>query len=201
MKKYFIEFIGAFFLILTVALTGNPIAIGFVLATLVYMGGYISGGHYNPAVTLAVLFIKKIDTRSALIYMIAQVLGGFVAAAAYLFIMGTTFVPTLGERVEPQSALFVEILFTFLLAFVVLNVAVTEKTKGNDYYGLAIGLALMVGAFAAGPVSGGVFNPAVAVGPMLFDFEQISTNAVNLLIYIAGPLLGGALAGLIYKIK
>src|ERR1700716_3522561 len=97
MKKYLIEFIGAFFLVLTIALTGNPVAIGFVLTVLVYMGGYISGAHYNPAVTLAVLLIKKIDKGEAMKYMIAQLLGGFIAAGIFYFIHGSNFAPSIAS--------------------------------------------------------------------------------------------------------
>ncbi len=201
MKKYLIEFIGAFFLVLTIAITGDPIAIGFVLAALVYMGGYISGGHYNPAVTLAVLLTKNIKPKPAVVYMVAQLLGGLVAAIVFIFLKGIYFVPAVAQNVTPTQAMLVEALFTFLLCSVVLHVAVTEKTKGNSYFGLAIGLALMVGAFAGGPISGGVFNPAVAIGPILLDANQINANLTNLIIYLVGPFLGAAVAALVYKLK
>ena len=205
LKSYLIEFIGAFFLVLTIALTGNPIAIGFVLATLVYMGGYISGGHYNPAVTLAVLLTKNIKPSQAFIYMVAQILGGLVAALTYGYLHTGTFAPALGPGVTFPQALLIEALFTFLLCSVVLNTAVSDKTKGNSYFGLAIGLTVMVGAFAAGPISGAVFNPAVAVGPILLNVDPaVSAQGIqltNLLIYLAGPFLGAALAAFIYKLK
>lgn len=201
MKQYLIEFIGAFFLVLTIALTGNPLAIGAVLIALVYMGGYISGAHYNPAVTLAALFAKKIAQREALNYMAAQVLGGLAAAVIFTLVNGGKFVPSIGKDVVWSSALLLEILYTFLLASVVLNAAATEKTKGNSYFGLAIGLTVMAGAFAAGPISGGVFNPAVALGPMLFDANNLNANMNNLLLYLIGPFIGGALASFVYKLK
>jgi aquaporin Z len=87
------------------------------------------------------------------------------------------------------------------LAHVVLNVAATDKTKGNDYFGLAIGMTVLVGAFAAGPISGGVFNPAVAVGPMLVDYGHIGTHLSNLIIYIIAQVIGAALAAAVYKLK
>lgn len=103
MKKYLIEFIGAFFLVLTIALTGNPIAIGFALTGLVYMGGYISGAHYNPAVTLTMLLTKKISQGEAAKYIIAQLFGGLVAAGIFSFISGSNFTParccTRGNRI------------------------------------------------------------------------------------------------------
>ena len=201
MKKYINEFIGTFFLVLTIALTGNPIAIGFVLTVLVYMGGYISGAHYNPAVTLAMLLVKKIDKGEAMKYIIAQLLGGFIAAGIFYLIHGSNFMPAIDVNASWSSAFLLEVLFTFLLASVVLNVAATDKTKGNDYFGLAIGMTVLVGAFAAGPISGGVFNPAVAVGPMLIDIGHIGTHLNNLIIYIIAQSLGAALAATVYKLK
>jgi aquaporin Z len=197
MKNYIIEFIGTFFLVLTVALTGNPIAIGAVLMVMIYMGGYISGGHYNPAVTLAVFLTHKIRARIAVRYMASQVAGGFAAAFVYSLIKNTFFMPAPGVGVTNLSAYLVEILFTFALASVVLHTAVSKKVEGNDYFGLAIGSTVMVGAFAGGAISGAVFNPAVALGPMLLNFESI--NGSHMILYIVGPFIGGALASYVYK--
>lgn len=198
-NKLIMEFIGTFFLVLTVALTGNPLAIGGALVALVYMGGYISGAHYNPAVTLALLLNKKISGEDAKKYMLTQLLAGFIAAGTYFFILGSNFIPQFGENVSVISASLVEILFTFLLATVVLHTAATDKTKGNNYFGLAIGLTLMVGAFAGGSISGGVYNPAVGIGPLLFDITNIESHLLNIAVYLLGPMTGGALAGLLYK--
>ncbi len=201
MKKYLIEFIGTFFLVFTIALTGNPIAIGFVLTVLVYMGGYISGAHYNPAVTLTMFLTGKIGQNEARNYVVAQLLGGLAAAGIYAFIHGSTFTPAIAANASWSSALILEVLFTFLLASVVLNVAATEKTKGNDYFGLAIGMTVLVGAFAAGPISGGVFNPAVAIGPMLVDIGNIGAHLNDLIIYIIAQSIGAVLAAVVYKLK
>lgn len=201
MKQYLIEFIGAFFLVLTIALSGNPIAIGFVLTVLVYMGGYISGAHYNPAVTLALVLTKNIKPAKSLGYILSQILGGLTAAFIYNFVSSKKFIPSIAETATPAQAVMLEILFTFLLCSVVLHTAATEKTKGNNYFGLAIGLTVMVGAFSAGPISGGVFNPAVAIGPMFFDYQNLALNINNLVLYLAGPFIGSILAALIYKLK
>ena len=198
MNKYLMEFIGTFFLVLVIALTGNPLAIGAVITGLVYMGGYISGANYNPAVTLALLILKKIDSETALRYMAAQFFGGFAGAIVSFIITNQYFVPQKSADISTLPALIVEILFTFLLVSVVLHVAVSSKTKNNDYYGLAIGLTVIAIAFAGGPISGGVFNPAVGLGPILFDFASISGNMENLLLYLIGPFTGGALAALLY---
>lgn len=198
MKKLLVEFIGTFFLVLVVSLSRSPIAIGFILMAMVYMGGYISGAHYNPAVTLGLWVSKKIRTNEALKYVAAQLLGGFVAAGVYAAIKQDFFLPAPGGGVSWMSAFVVEALFTFALVSVVHHVAATEKTKGNDYYGLAIGMTLLAAAIAGGPVSGGAFNPAVGVSPLLFDLSGMSSHVGTILLYAAGPLTGGALAGWVY---
>lgn len=198
-KKLLTEFIGTFFLVLVIALTGNPLAIGGVLVAVVYMGGYISGAHYNPAVTLALWVNKKLSDEAATKYVISQVLGGFTAAFVYALISGKSFIPAPGLGVTFLSAVLVEALFTFLLATVVLHVAATVKTRDNNYFGLAIGFTLMVAAFAGGAISGGAFNPAVGVGPILYNFASAESNINNLLLYIIGPGIGGLSAGFLYK--
>ncbi len=198
-KKLLVEFIGTFFLVLTVALTGDPLAIGGVLIALVYMGGYISGAHYNPAVTIALLINKKISNEDAKAYILTQLIAGIVASATYLFMTGERFTPTIARSATFATAGVVEIVFTFLLASVVLHTAATDKTKNNQYFGLAIGLALMVGAFAGGPISGGAFNPAVGVGPLLFDFQNWGAHLPMILLYLIAPVVGGGLASFVYK--
>lgn len=197
-KKLIIEFIGTFFLVLTVALTGNPVAIGFILMAMVYMGGYISGAHYNPAVTLGLFISKKISKDEARQYMAVQMVAGVVAALIYSILKQDAFLPHPGETVSMQVAFLVEVLFTFVLVTVVHHVAATDKTRGNQYFGLAIGMTVLAAAFAGGPISGGAYNPAVGVAPLLFDLAHISSHLGNILLYIAGPLVGGALAGWVY---
>lgn len=198
-NKLKIEFLGTFFLILTVAFTGNPLAIGGVLVALVYMGGYISGAHYNPAVTLTMLVTNKIKSFEAIQYIITQMTAGIFAALVYNMITANKFIPAIAADSNSTSAFLVELIFTFLLCFVILNVAATDKTKGNNYFGLAIGFTLMVAAFAAGPISGGAINPAVGISPLLYDFANIGKNIGTIGIYLLGPISGGVLAGLIYK--
>jgi aquaporin Z len=201
MKKYLIEFIGTFFLVLIIAFTGNPIAIGGGLTALVYMGGYISGAQYNPAVTLGLWLSNKINAKIATYYIITQCIASLAAAATYYFIQNSLFVPQIPRQVPFTSALLIEILFTFLLVSVVLHVAATEKTHGNQYYGLAIGFTVMAAAFVGGPISGAAYNPAVGLGPILFDVNNFVAHIPSLLVYLVGPFAGGTLASLVYKMK
>jgi aquaporin Z len=184
MKKYVIEFIGTFFLVLTIGLSANPLAIGAVLAAMVYMGGYISGAHYNPAITLAIWMRRKIDGLEAIKYVVVQLVAALVAAATYLTIKGHDMVVAPGAGVSFSTALLCEIIFTFALVSVVLHTAVSSKTKGNPYFGLAIGFTLLVGAYSVGSISGGAFNPAVGIGPNLFGWNSGSLS--NIALYLVG---------------
>lgn len=179
MKALFIEFVGTFFLVLTVALTGNPLAIGAILAAMVYMGGYISGAHYNPVVTLAMVWTDKLKAALAWRYIAVQLMAGIAAAATALAVSGERFLAKPGLDTSFGLALILEVLFTFALVSVVLHTAATAKTDGNSYYGLAIGLVVLAGAAAVGPLSGGAFNPAVGVAPALYDFGHLNLSLIG----------------------
>ena len=207
MKKLVTEFIGTFFLVLTIGLTVTsgsafaPLAIGSALMIMVYMGGHISGAHYNPAVSLAVLMRGKMNTSEMVQYWIAQVLGAIVAALVATWAAGQGFAPAPGAAASTAAALVLEFLFTFALALVVLNVATSPLTEGNSYYGLAIGFTVMVGAFAAGGISGGAFNPAVGLGPILVDTVHGGSSIGHVWLYLVGPFLGGAAAAWVYNLQ
>jgi aquaporin Z len=210
MHKYLTEFIGTFFLVLTVCLTGFPtnaplagLAIGCSLMIMVYMGGHVSGGHYNPAVSLAVLLRGKLDAKEFVPYVVSQVLGALAAGFVALRVQGGSFALKPGDGVSVWGALLVELLFTFALALVVLNTATSPRTEGNSYYGLAIGFTIVVAAIAGGGISGGAFNPAVGTGPTVVHAiaQGEGSTLANLWIYWVGPLLGGALAAGVYKFQ
>lgn len=198
MNKYILEGIGTFFLVFTIALTGNPLAIGAILIAMVYMGGYITGAHYNPAITIAVLMRGRITQPVALRYIGAQVLGALAAAFLYRLMNETAFSLTPGADADFFHIVVIEALFTFALASVVLHVATSDKVKGNYYYGIAIGLTLMAAAFAGSAISGGAFNPAVAIGFLVADYANLSDNVVNLMMYISSQIIGAVLAAKLY---
>lgn len=205
-RKLLTESIGTFFLVLTIGLAviGRvevaPLAIGSVLMAMVYMGGHVSGAHYNPAVTLAVWLRGKLPAAEILPYIGAQLAGAFVAALVAQGILGETFAPAPRAGLSVGAFLAVEVLFTFALALVVLNVATAPTTAGNSYYGLAIGFTVLAGAFVAGPISGGAFNPAVGFGPILVDALFGDGRALrSLWVYFVGPAAGGLLAAVVYK--
>lgn len=170
-----------------------PVAIGLTLMVLVYATGHISGGHLNPAVSLGAWIRGAMTATEMLIYWVAQALGALVGA-----LLCRAVLPMAEESAQIQtgSAFIVEAMFTFILVFVVLNVATAKANDGNSFYGLAIGATVMTGAFAVGPISGGGFNPAVALG--------LSVNGNfgwgNLWIYILAPFVGAALAALCFRV-
>jgi len=168
-----------------------PIAIGSALAVMVFAGGHVSGGHYNPAVSLAVFLRNKISFENMLIYWIVQLAGAILAAFITIYLKGEPSSTPL--QPDTLKALLAEFLFTFALCFVVLNVATMKATAGNSYFGWAIGFTVLVGAYAVGSVSGGAFNPAVALGITILNLSLWS----NIWIFIVANLLGGAAAALV----
>ena len=203
MNKYTIEFLGTFFLVLIIGLSQNPVAIGLGLAVLVYMGAHISGAHYNPVVSLAMLINNQIELKEFSFYLASQLLGS-VVATYFIMLLGNDF--NVVSNTNDISSFFVaEILFTFLLVFVILNVALNKNLKGNQFYGLAIGLTVTAGAFAVGNISGGVFNPAVSFGPSLFSFidpQVVGTNVSSsdfFIYYLISGIIGSVIASYLYK--
>ena len=207
MNKYITECIGTFFLVLTIGLSvlgGTPmapLAIGASLMVMVYMGGHVSGGHYNPAVSLAVLLRGKLQRRDVVPYMVMQVVGALAAAAIVYVVLGRTFAPAPAETASPLAALLVEVLYTTALCLVVLHSATAPQTTGNSFYGLAIGFTVTVGAFAGGPISGGAFNPAVGVGPIVVAALLGGGSVGDLWLYLVGPFVGGGLAAAVYRMQ
>lgn len=208
MKKYIVEFIGTFFLVLVIGNTvippgdaGDmaPVAIGVSLMVMIFAGGHISGGHFNPAVTLSVFLRGKCDVKDVVPYMAVQVGGAAAAAFTVMFLKGNEAMAAVTamdlSKTVPQ-ALLAELLGTFALCYVILNVATAKGTEGNSFYGLAIGFTVLCMAYALGGHSGGAFNPAVAVGISLMGLAAWS----NIWIYMAANFGGGALAAIIFKL-
>lgn len=201
MRKYVTEFIGTFFLVFTVAMAavaGNAgelagLAIGSVLMVMIFAGGHVSGGHYNPAVTMAAFQRGGFGWREMVNYWVAQLFGGALAAlvASTLFEVAAAA----PMHLDRAQALTAEFLFTFALSFVVVNVATAKGTHGNSFYGLAIGFTVVSGAYAVGKISGGAFNPAVAGGIGILGVLAWG----NVVVYWVVQLLAGALAGRAFR--
>ena len=201
MKKYITEFIGTFFLVLTIGCSvviGGagviaPLAIGSILMVMIYAGGHISGGHYNPAVTLGVWLRGRCASKDVVPYWLAQWLAAVIASLVLNYLKGDAQPKPM--VLKPGPALMAEFLFTFALVYVVLNSATAKLNAGNSFYGLAIGFTVMSGAFAVGSISSAAFNPAVAVGISIMGLSAWS----NIWIYLLGNFAGGLIAAATFK--
>lgn len=201
MRAYVTELIGTFFLVLTIGLTGiggapaviPPLAIGAALMAMIYAGGHVSGAHYNPAVTLGVWLRGRLATTALAPYMLFQAVGALLAAAAVRALRHGAEVTAMAPASGP--ALLAEFLFTFALVYVILNATTAKDTAGNSFYGLAIGMTVMAGAFAVGNLSGGVFNPAVAVGISTMGLVTWS----KFWVYFVSQVIGGAAAAAAFR--
>jgi aquaporin Z len=202
-KKYLVELFGTFFLVLTIGSTVvapndagamAPLAIGAVLIGVVFAGGHVSGAHYNPAVTLAVFLRGKCAASDVPGYIVAQCAGAVAAAMIVTFLKGNPAVTPM--QIDVARALVAEFLFTFALCFVILNVAMSKGTSGNSFYGLAIGATVMAGAYSVGAVSGGAFNPAVALAATLMGVF----NPANIWVYLVANFAAAAAAAAFFRL-
>ncbi len=207
MKNYLTEAIGTFFLVFTVGLCVNegvamaPLAIGAALMVMVYAGGPISGGHYNPSVSLAAWLRGALPTKELVPYWVAQFVGACLAGFLIYKFTGTALHVAPGAGVTWMKALTAEVIFSFALSYVVLNVATAKAAAGNSYFGLAIGLTVTAGAFAVGGISGGAFNPAVGLGPAIMELVLGRSPTSMAWIYAVGPFAGAAVAAYAFKIQ
>jgi aquaporin Z len=202
MKKYLVEFIGTFFLVFTVGSVVippgvglfAPVAIGATLMAMMYAGAHVSGGHFNPAVTLAVWLRGRCPARDLAPYWAAQVLAAFAAAWLMHFfkLEGSAQELPIGVK----AAFAAELIFTFALGWVFLNTSTSKGTAGNPFYGAAIGVTVMTGTFAVANVSGAAFNPAVAVGITLMGLSSWG----HLWVFLLAEFGGAAFAALAYRL-
>jgi aquaporin Z len=200
--KLLTEFVGTFVFLSVIALVPTsgpsaplaPIAIGSALMVMVYMGGHVSGAHYNPAVSLGLFLRRKIGAVDLVAYWITQLVAGALAFVFAYLVSGRTPGIHPGTGVFTASALAIEVVFTTALVLVILNVAATRATEGNSFYGLAIGFTILAAAFVGGPISGGAYNPAVGFGATLGSALFSGGSWSDLWLYLVGPVTGGAIA-------
>ncbi|MCL6525172.1 MAG: aquaporin [Thermoflavifilum sp.] len=202
MKNWFIEFIGTFFLVLTMLLSWHhslelsALATGAMMMAIVYLGGRVSEGYFNPGISLGVAMQKRFSFGRMIAYWIAQFVAAICAALIGWLLIGhpQIVVQQLGQ-LDIVRGLVAEFLFSFVLVLTVLATAVSSRSAGNSYFGLAIGFVLFAGIASTGSLSGGAFNSATGLGLCLFGLSAW----FNIWIYIVGNLLGGIIAGLVYK--
>jgi glycerol uptake facilitator-like aquaporin len=201
MKNYLTELFGTFFLVLIIGINGNPLAIGFGLMVLIYLGFHSSGAHYNPIVTLAMLFRKEISLLDSINYIIFQILGAILAGSAVFFLTSVTMEVQPNLSATVYQILGYEVLFTYLYVYAFLTVTSHPKLKNNTFYGLVLGATIMVGLFSSIQTSGGVFNPATSLGVTLSHlFIGDGVSKYYLWYYLVGPALGGLIATAHYSL-
>ena len=205
MRRYLAEFIGTLLFVTAIfgaVLTQSdlaPLGIGAALIALVYAGGHLSGAHFNPAVSVAVLLRGRLPLADFAPYVAAQLLGGLLAYVLALGMFGNQLgaLPAGLDLVGVVVAAFLsELVFTFALAWVVLNTATSRDHPVNSFYGLAIGLTVTTGAIAVGSISGAAFNPAAVFALTVAGVLQWKW----IWLYLLAQLLGGALAGLAFRV-
>ncbi len=201
-RKLIVEFIGTFFLVYVIGCVSlqehvllGPLASGASLMVMIFAGGHISGAHYNPAVTLGVWIRGACSTVEAGFYVVAQVIGAIVASLAAVFLLGHGSSPG-ASTVTVAQVMMAEALGTFALVYTVLNVATAPATSGNSFYGLAIGFTVFAQAVAVGKISGGAFNPAVAIAVAVLGLA----NGANLWIYWLSEFLGAGIAAVFFLV-
>lgn len=196
-KRYVMEFLGTFFLTTAIVFTRDPLAIGLMLVALVYIGGHVSGAHFNPALSIAAFLRKRLSQTDLFFYWGAQFLGAFVSVLLYKFVANSLYIVDVQQELMGTSvSFFSEALLTIVLVMTFLTVTQASKFNNNTVYGVAIGLALMAIAFL-----GGLFNPAVGLASMVCRLVHGSEMASwqALLVLVGGPLAGGAASAYLYE--
>ncbi|MDZ4747966.1 MAG: aquaporin [Saprospiraceae bacterium] len=197
-RKYVVEFFGTFFLVMTLCMLNagdhsqfGPMAAGVMLIAMMYGGYHISGGHFNPAVSVATYLRGKLNSGDLLPYIVAQFLGGTLASMLAGFLLSATGAPVPSPKeLEIVPALIAELLGTLLFVYVFLNLTTIKKTAGNAFYGIAIGFTFMAILYTFTDVSGGAFNPAVALGITMANLTSWET----IWIFPVANFVGGILA-------
>jgi aquaporin Z len=199
--KYIYEFVGTFFLVFTVGMVivspgagmWAPIAVGAILSVMIFACAHVSGGHLNPAVSFAAFLRGSIKYNDMLLYWLAQLAAGVIGGYFTIYFKGGP--STMALNLDYVMGLVAEFLFGFALCYVYLNVSTSKETRGNSYYGIAVGFTVLAGSYAVGMASGAVFNPAVALGNSIMNISSWP----NLWIYFVGNFVGAGVAAWLFN--
>jgi aquaporin Z len=201
-RKYVVEFLGTFFIVMTICMMEGggmgqfaPIAAGGMLLALMYSSFHISGGHFNPAVSVAIYLRGKLNSGDLLPYIVSQFIGGTLAAMLAGFLLNSTGSATPSPKaLEIVPSIIAELLGTLLFVYVFLNLTTIKKTSGNIYYGVTLGFTFMAVMYAFGTISGGAFNPAIGLGITMANLTSWETIWVFPLANFVGGVLAAFLS-------
>jgi glycerol uptake facilitator-like aquaporin len=199
MSKFYSEFIGVFFLIVAIGLTANVIAVGIILAALVYFASDLSGGHFNPAISIAAWIADEINTKQFIRYISAQCLGALLGSFLVWWLSGTTYSIQPDQSTSTVAFITVEFLFTLLFVLVFLFMMYPVRKRRNPAYGLVVGFTFAACLVITDPITGTGLNPVLSAAFIFTDFINHGYSYYYLLVYILSPLLGGLGAVYIYK--
>ncbi len=196
MNKYLMECVGTFFLTLAIVLTGNPISIGLMLAVMIYIGGHISGAHYNPAVSIMMMMKNRLSVNDFIFYSISQTIGALAAGGIYIMIVKSVFVPDVIPGIPFVLTAGLELMLTMVLCWTILTVVNNVKYANSGTDGMIIGFSLMSLAFV-----GGLFNPAIALSSAICSVVMGNgfVTPQNLIIFLAMPLIAGVITPFVDK--
>lgn len=202
-NKLIAEFVGTYFLYLIIGMcvtpegagAFTPLAVGIGLAALVYSCGHISKAHFNPATTVTYLSAGTHPKKEFLPFVAVIVLGAVAAAFSISILNPEGLAKVTAIEINLPRVLFAEFVFTFALMWVILNVAIAKGTKGNPFYGIAIGAIVTGGAYAVGPISFAAFNPAVTLALCINGFIAWDV----FVIYVITQCLAAAVAGFLFR--
>ena len=201
LKALVMEYIGTFFLMLVFATSGNAFAVALVLMLMVYIGAHVSGAQYNPAVTFGLFVAGKISSNKVMSFIVTQFIAGISAIAVYSLLGGKELIVRPAATATLFQSVLAETLFSFSLVLTVFMTMVDRKSEENSYFGLAVGLNVIVGAFAVGAISGGVFNPVLGIAPQIYRlFTGGSIMPEVIALYLIAPMFGALIASIVYNI-
>jgi aquaporin Z len=199
MKKYITELIGSFFLVLALGMTGNALASGLMIIPIIYMGAHISGAHYNPAISISFWATGNMPQKTMWGYIGIQTAGAIAGCLMIYFMAGSAYQTVPSSAVTPLQYGSAELIFVLLLCMLYLTLFLTEQFKGNRIYGVAIGLSYAGILLIGEPVSGGAFNPSVAIAASLVDFFDYGESYMYLPVFVLAPAVGGIFAGHLFN--
>jgi len=194
MLKYTIEFFGTFLLVTALGISGNPLAIGLLLAALIYIGADLSGAHYNPAVTLAAWASNEIPSRNLISLIFVQILGAAFAAGFIWWLNGSTFVTEPSSSTGIAEFIAIEFIFSFIFILTFLTLIYPNKNRRNPVYGLLAGGVLGACYLFSEVYTGVGLNPALSIGYISADTINHGSTYFHLPFYVFSPLIGGLAA-------